>query len=235
MLAIARRDLKSYFSSPIGYVCIAVLLAFFGFYFFAGVLAYGISDNISSVYGAVFIWFMMVIPIITMRSMSEEQKNKTDQALLTAPVSVTAIVMGKFLAAFCVYALVLVGTLIPCVVLEFLGDPNWGIIFGNVLASLFYGAAMVAIGVFISSLTVSQIIAAIGTLAAALFLVMINVLGTVTGSAVVMKIVNWISFNSRYSSFTQGLFSISNAIFFLSVAAVFIFITARRLESRRWS
>jgi ABC-2 type transport system permease protein len=124
---------------------------------------------------------------------------------------------------------------IPCVFITFFGKPNWGIIFGNVLASLLYGAAMIAIGLFISSLTISQIIAAIGTFAVAIFLMIIDTLSSAVNSVLVTKIVAWISFNSRYASFTQGLLSFSNLVFFLSVAAVFIFLTARRLESRRWS
>lgn len=234
MLAIAKREFKSYFTSPIGYVCIAVVLAFFG-YFYYQVLAGGVSSYIGSVYSVMFTWCMMVIPILTMRTFSEDRKNKTDQALITAPVSVTGIVMGKFFAAFGVFALIIIGSIIPCVFITFFGKPNWGIIFGNVLASLLYGAAMIAIGLFISSLTISQIIAAIGTFAIAIFLMIIDTLSSAVNSVLVTKIVAWISFNSRYSSFTQGLLSFSNLVFFLSVAAVFLFLTARRLESRRWS
>ena len=234
MIAIAKRDFKSYFSSPIGYVCIAVVLAFFGFFFYQ-VLSSGSSSYISSVYSIMFTWCMMVIPIITMQTFSNERKNKTDQALITAPVSVTSIVMGKFLASFAVYALIIAGSLIPCVVIAFFGSPNWGLIFGNVIASLLYGAAMVSIGVFISSLTESQIIAAIGTFAIAIFLMIVDTVSSTVSSTVLTKIVTWISFNTRYATFTQGLFSVSNAIFFISVTAVFVFLTARKLESRRWS
>ena len=105
MFAIFKREFKSYFSSPIGYVVLAVLLFLFGFFFYQ-ILLYRISDLIaSSVYGSMFTMCMMVIPIITMKSLSEDKKNKTDQALITAPVGVTSIVFGKFLAAFCVYAI----------------------------------------------------------------------------------------------------------------------------------
>ena len=104
MKAIAKRELRSYFSSPIGYVCVAVLLMLYGYYFYQ-VLMLRSSSYISSVYSTMFIWSMMIIPIITMRSFSEEMRNKTDQALLTAPVGVTSIVMGKFLAAFAVFGM----------------------------------------------------------------------------------------------------------------------------------
>lgn len=234
MFAIAKRDFKSYFSSLIGYVCVAVVLAFFG-YFYYQVLSVGSSSYIGTVYSVMFTWCMMVIPIITMRSFSEERKNKTDQALITAPVSVTSIVLGKFFAAFAVYALIILGSLIPSVFISTFGSPNWGIVFGNVLASLLYGAAMVSIGIFISSITTSQIIAAIGSFAISIFLMIIDTASAYLGSSFLVKVVNWVSFNSRYASFTQGLFSVTNLIFFLSVAAVFIFLTARMLESRRWS
>ena len=94
---------------------------------------------------------------------------------------------------------------------------------------------MVSIGVFISSLTISQIIAAIGTFVVSVFLMYIDTLGGAVSSDAVATVVDWISFNNRYTTFTQGLFSISSTVFFLSVIAVFIFLTARRLESRRWS
>ena len=117
MKAILRRELKSYFSSPIGYVCIAVLLALFGFLYFS-IMYTGSSSYIYMVYSNMFTFCMMVIPILTMKSMSDEQRNKTDQALLTAPVSVTAIVLGKFLAAFIVYAIAMTGSLLPCVAIS---------------------------------------------------------------------------------------------------------------------
>ena len=103
MSAIFKRELKSYFSSPIGYVCVGAILFLYGLFYYMVMLS-RTSDYIGSyVFGSMFTWGMMIIPIITMRSFSEERKNKTDQALLTAPVSVTGIVWGKFTAAFGVY------------------------------------------------------------------------------------------------------------------------------------
>ena len=234
MLEIAKKDLKLYFYSPVGYVCIAVLWAFFGYLFYQLLLT-GSTSFVPTVYRTMFTWCMMIIPILTMRTISEERKNKTDQILLTTPVGVGAIVGGKFLAAMCVYTIILLGTLLPCMVLEYLGNPAWGMILGNIAASLLYGAAMIAIGIFISSFTLNQISAAVGTLAAAIFLMIIDSLSASAGSRVISTLVRWISFNARYEPFAQGLFSITNAIFFLSVAAVFLFLTARRIESRRWN
>lgn len=234
MTAIFKRELRSYFNAPVGYVCVAVLAALYGIFYYQ-VMALGSSSYISSVYGTMFNFGMMVIPIITMRSMSDDQKNKTDQALLTAPVGVTAIVAGKFLACLCVFFAATTLGLLPAVAISFFGSPSWGEILGNYLGTLLYGGAMIAIGVFISSLTVSQIIAAIGTFIVAVLLMYIDSLASAVNSAAVSALVGWISFQTRYTPFTQGVFSVSNTVFFLSVMAVFIFLTARRLESRRWN
>ena len=198
-------------------------------------MSIGSSSYIAMVYSNLFTFSMMVIPILTMKSMSDEQKNKTDQALLTAPVSLTAIVLGKFLAAFIVYGIAMTGSLLPCVAISLFGSPSWGEIFGYYLGSLFYGAAMIAIGVFISSLTVSQVISAIATFAVSIFILLMGQLASLASGTFVATVVEWLSFDTRYAYFTQGIFNISSAVFFLSVVAIFVFLTARRLESKRWS
>ncbi len=235
MSAVFKRELRSYFSSPVGYVCVAALAALYGFLYYVLVMGYGSTSYISYVYQNMFSFGMMIIPVITMRSMTDDQKNKTDQALLTAPIGVTAIVFGKFLACFCVFLAATTLGLLPAAALSFFASPPWGEIVGNYLGTLLYGGAMISIGVFISSLTVSQIIAAIGTFIVSVFLMYIDNLSSAISSSVVNAVVGWISFNDRYSTFTQGIFSVSSTVFFLSVMAVFIFLTARRLESRRWS
>ncbi len=234
MKAIAKREIRAYFSSPIGYVCVGVLCALFGFYYYQ-VLLLGTTANIPSVYGMMFTYCMMVIPIITMRSMSDDRRNKTDQALLTAPVGLGSLVMGKFFGALMVYAIGLLLSLVPCVVISFFAQPSWGVILGSVLGSLLYGGAMVAIGIFLSCLTESQVIAAVSTFGVSVFLMVVDQLASITSSSFLMKLVEWLSFNTRYTPFFKGIFDLSSTVFFLSVAAIFIFLTARKLESRRWS
>lgn len=234
MKAIAKREFKAYFSSPVGYVCVALMCALFGFYYYQ-VMLYAASSNIPNIYGMMFTWCMMIIPIITMRSMSDDRRNKTDQALLTAPVGLIPLVFGKFLGALAVYGIGLAMSLFPCVVLSFFAQPAWGMVFGCVIGSLLYGGAMLSIGIFLSCLTESQVIAAVSTFAVAFFLMIADQLASLTNSPVFIKIVEWISFNTRYAPFFKGIFDLSGAVFFLSVAAIFIFLTARRLESKRWS
>lgn len=234
MNAIFRREFRAYFYSPIAYVFMGVVLFLFGTYYWQVVMI-GSSYYLGQVYGAMFTWLMLFLPALTMRSLSEDRKNKTDQALITAPVSVTGIVWGKFLAAFCIYLITMAITLIPAVVIGMFSEPSWALVFGNFVASLLYGSAILAIGIFVSSLTESQIVALIGTIGISIFLMLVDSLGSLIQSEWFQQIVTWISFQSRYSPFTNGIFNISSVVFFLSVIAVFNFITARRLESRRWS
>ena len=150
MRAIFKREMRAYFASPVGYVVVAALLALYGFFYYQ-VMAIGSSSYITQVFSTMFMFSMMIMPIITMRSMSDDRKNKTDQALITAPVSVTGIVMGKFLAAFGVYFIANTLALLPAITMGFFSSAfPWGILFGNYIGTLLYGAAMISIGVFIS-------------------------------------------------------------------------------------
>ncbi len=235
MKAICVKELKSYYLSPIGYVFTGVLLFFFGISYLQVLMTLS-SSFIPTIYSSLFTWCMMILlPILTMRSFSEEMRNKTDQGLLTAPVGVGAIVFGKFLAAFLVFAIALGASLIPAVVISFFSSPDWPRIFGTVVGSLLYGAAMIAVGIFISSLTQSQMVAAISTFGVSLLLLLVGNLAGSVNNDFLSKLLTWISFDSRYQTFTKGVFSVSGTVFFLSVAAVFLFLTARKLESKRWS
>lgn len=235
MRAIFKREMRAYFASPVGYVVVAALLALYGFFYYQ-VMAIGSSSYITQVFSTMFMFSMMIMPIITMRSMSDDRKNKTDQALITAPVSVTGIVMGKFLAAFGVYFIANTLALLPAITMGFFSSAfPWGILFGNYIGTLLYGAAMISIGVFISGLTISQVIAAIGTFVIAIFLMFVDQIASALSGNFIGTILTWISFTSRYDTFTQGIFSVSSCVYIISVAAVFVFLTARRVESRRWN
>ena len=118
MRAIFKREMRAYFASPVGYVVVAALLALYGFFYYQ-VMAIGSSSYITQVFSTMFMFSMMIMPIITMRSMSDDRKNKTDQALITALVSVTGIVMGKFLAAFGVYFIANTLALLPAITMGF--------------------------------------------------------------------------------------------------------------------
>lgn len=233
MKAIAKKELKSYFLSPIGYVFVGVILLLFGFYYYQ-VLRIGSTSYIPQVYATLFIWSMMLLPILTMRSFSDEMRNHTDQGLLTAPINVSGIVFGKFLAAFLVFAVAMVLSLIPVVMISFFASPDWATILGTVFGSLLYGAAMIAIGIFISSLTQSQVVSAVATFGVSIFLLIINQMSGLMANTFLSGVISWISFDSRYQPFAKGILNLSSIVFFLSVVAVFCFLTARKLESKRW-
>ncbi|MEG1686245.1 MAG: ABC transporter permease subunit [Angelakisella sp.] len=233
MLAIIKREMRSYFSSPIGYVYIAVFFFFAGFYFFGTAVA-GNSTDLSYVFSALFSICVFLIPILTMRLLSEDRKNKTDQLLLTSPVSLFSLVMGKYLSAAAVFLIGTAQTLVFALVIELFSTANWAMVFGHFIGISLLGLALIAIGMFISSVTENQVIAAVGGFAAGLALMMVDGLASMT-TGWVSKLIVALSFNGHYLKFTQGLLDFADIIFFVSVAAVFIFFTIRVFERRRWN
>ena len=233
MLAILKRELKAYFASPIGYIFLAVYYVFAGLFFYAICLT-GQSANIGAVFSSLFSVVLFLVPILTMRLMSEERKQKTDQALLTAPVSLFGLVFGKFLAALILFTIGLSISVVYMLVLGALGSADWMVFFANFVGMLFMAAALISIGLFISSLTENQVIAAVASFAVMLTLWMLDGISTLVSSPLVQQIFASISISQRYSEFTLGLFDVSNVLFFLSIIAVFIFFTIRVFEKRRW-
>ena len=234
MTAITKRELSAYFASPIGFIFLAVFYAFAGFYFFATTLA-GNTADLSGVYNNLFTIVLFLIPILTMRLFSEERKNRTDQALLTAPVSLIGLVLGKFFASVLVFLMGLGMTLVYALVVSVFAAPNWALVFGNFIALLLLGMALIAIGMFISALTESQVVAAVGAFAVGLFIMMMDSLSSIFSSTILTTLVNALSFMQRYDKFTTGIFDLSGVVYFLTVSAVFIFLTIRVQEKRRWN
>lgn len=157
MSAVMKRELNSYFSSAIGYIFIAVFYVFAGFYFFATCLLSGYS-TLSYVFSNMFAIAVFLVPVLTMRLWSEEKKQKTDQALFTAPVKLLPIVLGKYFAALIIYAISLAIFLVFGLVISCFVTPEWSVIIGNLIGLFLLGAALIAIGMFLSSLTENQVI-----------------------------------------------------------------------------
>lgn len=236
MAAIFKREFKMFFASPIGYCVLAVIFAFSGFMFYTNNLISG-SPDLTGVYESLFsVVLLLVLPILTMRLMSEEKRQKTDQALLTAPVSLTGIVVGKFLAALAVFAIALSVTLVYALIIATRVTPDWLVVFGNFIGMLLLGGMVIAVGLLISCLTESQIIAALGTFAASLVLILIDTLAYVfSGSEFVTAVVGFLSVSSRYNEFTVGVINYDSVIFFISMQALFLFLTVRVLDRKRWN
>ncbi len=234
MGAIFRREFKSFFTNPIGYVVLAVMFCTSGLFFFMYNMAGGLS-SLTYLYSNLFTIVLLVVPFLTMRLFSEEKRQKTDQALLTAPTGLTGIVLGKFFAALALFALALSITLVYALVIALKVTPDWMVLAGNFLGLLLVGGMMIAIGLMISTLTESQVIAALGTLAVSVILLNVDMLGSIFSSITwLADAIGFLSINNRYSNFTVGLIEYDNIIFFLSLQALFIFITVRVLDSKRW-
>lgn len=287
MLAIFKRETKSYFTGMIGYLCAAVMLGFLGLYFTNQNLLYG-SPDFGGVLYTCTLMMLFVLPAITMRSFAEERHNKTDQLLLTSPVSIPGIVMGKFLAELAVFALPLVVALIMPLLLSAFGKVSLAAAYAALAGFLLLGAACLAIGTWVSVLTENQIIAylvtfgllivcylmngiktmftsgdllalvafAIGVLVAS---VLIGVLckslftgcAVFCGGAVLLVVLfllrpTWLlsAFNTvlgamalfePFLGIVGGMFSLTAVLYYLSVTAVFLFLTGQALERRRWN
>ena len=235
MTAVFKREFRSFFTSPVGYVVLAVLFCFSGYFFFVYNLASGSAD-MSSVYGNLFtIVLLLVLPVLTMRLFSDEKRQKTDQALLTAPTSLTGIVVGKFLSALLMFAIGLSITIVYAVVIEVQVTPDWMVIIGNLLGLLLLGGMVISIGMLISSLTESQFIAALGTFVVSFALLMIDNLKYLFNASWLATIVDFLSINQRYNDFTIGVIHYDDILFFLSMQVLFLFLTVRVLDRKRWS
>lgn len=233
MTAIFKREFKAYFSSPLGYVILAALMFFSGI-FFMYMYAYGVAD-MSYVFSNMFTIIMFAVPILTMRLMSEERKQKTDQALLTAPVGLWGIVSGKFLAAFAIYALGFAPTLLFEIILSTKLSLNWLLYFSNLFGVLLYGGALISVGLFISSLTESQVISAVVGIVVSMLIGLMDSFASLIDNNLISELVGHISFSGRYETFATGVFDFSNLIFFVSVAFAFMFLTVRSLDKKRWA
>ena len=234
MSAIVRRELGSYFNTAVGDVVLTVFWFFSGLSFYTYCLLYNTS-SLSMFFASMFLMILLVIPLITMRSFAEERRRKTDQALLTAPVSLFEIVFGKFLAAFVMFLLSCSIFILYAIIIATFTAPDWAVFFTTFLGVLLLGAAVIAIDMFVSALTESQIIAAAVSIGIA---VLINRMGDIAqfiNTEWVTNVINKISFDKHFSNFFTGIISLPSIVFYLSVAAVFLFLTARVFEKRRWS
>ncbi len=241
MKAIYKREMRAYFSTPIGYLVVAVMLLLLGMNF---VTMYSNSySNMSYVFSGIAAFAVLVVPVITMRLLSEDKKQKVDQALLTAPVKLWKIVSGKFLAALTLYMLPFASTLIYQVILlftiksEYGEDPiNWLIYISSLLGVVLMGMAIIAIGLFISALTESQIIAGILTLGVSYFIIQLDQLAQYANNVGwLSEILTYATFTGKFFAFVSGRIDLSNCIFFISITLLFLFLTNVVLDRKRWA
>ncbi len=235
MGAIFKREFKSYFQNVIGWVFIAATLFFFGLYSYAYNMV-NTYASVSTVLQAITFLFLITVPILTMRALAEERKNKTDQLIITAPVSVAKIVAGKYLAMAAVYTLAVGIMCIFPVILSRFGTIAYGETYVAFVGIWLYGLLCLAIGLFISSLTESIVLSAIISFAA-LFLgyMMGSISSMISASGIVEQIMSALDITAAMDEFTGGTFSITGLIYYVAAIILFMFLTCQSIQKRRWS
>ena len=234
MLAIYKREMRSYFTTPIGYVFIAVFLAVSGFSFALTTLQTQSSD-VSLYFQFLMFAYIVILPLLTMKTFAEERRTRTEQLLLTAPVSLPGMVLAKFFAAFTMFFGTLLVSALYFYPLSLYGDVNWARVWGSLIAMVLIGMTFISIGIFVSSLTENQFTASFATIGILLGLMIVAALNNIIDSYAVRAVLDWISIYSRYMNFTYGIFDFGAVVYYTSLCVVFLFLSVRVFEKRRWS
>jgi ABC-2 type transport system permease protein len=249
VLAIAEKELRAYFASPIGYIIIGLFALLFGFFFYAYLTSFvqrstgmaqfgGGATNINQdmiryvlMNSAVIILFVM--PMITMRTYAEEKRSGTIELLLTSPLTDVQIILGKFFGAMGLYASMLLVTLLYMGLLFVYGNPEWRPIAAGYLGLLLMGGCFIALGLLISSLTKNQIVAGVLTFAVFLMLWVVNWIGDQSGP-MTRTIVNYLSIVDHFDDFARGIIDTKHVVYYLSFITFGLFLTAKSVDSERW-
>lgn len=236
MLAIFKREFKSHFQSVIGWLFVAALMAVYGLYFYVYNLKNGYPYITYNLKGIGFI-LLIAVPILTMRCLSEEKKTKTDQLILTAPVSVGKIVAGKYLAMVAVFSVDIVIFALSPLLLRIFGEVPIGEAYVALFGYWLYGCACIAVGLFISSLTESMIISAILTFAVLFLSYMMESITNLISSTgnVLTKILKCFDLYTPFDGYMSGCLDLTSTVYYLSVILLLCFLTTQSIQKRRWN
>lgn len=236
MIAIYKKELKLYFTSVIACLFIAITLLIEGGFFVIYNLNYGTPYIIYPISNAMLI-LVFTVPILTMRILADEQRQKTDQLIFTAPVSVGKVVVGKYLALCTIYIIPIIVTCVYPLILKQFGDIPLKMSYTEIFGMLLYGLAFIAIGVFISSITESQVIAAILSIVV-LFVgyMMSSITGAISSEGnIITKVLSCFDLFEPAKDFLNGIFSVTGLIYYLSVIVLFLFLTTQSIQKRKWN
>lgn len=250
ILAIAQKELKSYFASPIAYMVIGLFALLYG-YFFVVMLQYFVragmnmnpmqgqqamninQDMLRPVLQNVTILLLFVLPAMTMRTYSEERRSGTIELLLTSPITDWQIILGKFTGALGLYGVMLAVTLVHTAVLFVYGSPEWKPIIASYLGLLLLGGSFLSVGLFISTLTTNQIVAYITTFSVFLFLWVISWLGSFS-TGFWTDLTSYLSIIEHFDDFSKGVIDTTHVIYYLSLITFGLFLTAKSVDTERW-
>lgn len=251
---ILSKEVRSYFNSPVAFVTITIFAVLTGYYFyniFAGFStlsfqaqtnptianqygAFNVTEFVIRPYFSVISFFMLIMaPMLTMRTFSEEKKSGTMELLLTFPVKDEEAIMGKFAGCMGILCVMLALSFPSVLLVEFFGEPEWGVITTGYIGLLFMGSAFVSLGIFMSSITENQIVAAALAFASLLILYMISYTAGLVGEGM-GQVLEYISFTFHYRNFAKGVLDTSDVIYYLLFSMLFVFLSMRSLESKRW-
>ena len=233
MTAVFKRELRSYFSTPVGFIVIAAFYFFLGLYF--SLIYSSGSPDLALVIVAMSTVIVFTMPILTMRLMSEDRRQKVDQALLTAPVSLTSIVLGKYLAALAVFAIGFAPTVIFEIIIAAYVSVNVMSYIYALFGMLLLGSALISIGMFISSLTESSVISAILTLVINILVLYMSNFASMINISWLSKVIEKAAFITAFENFGENIFSVTDVLYFVSISAAFLFLCVRSLDKRRWA
>jgi ABC-2 type transport system permease protein len=232
MKAIFWKEVKSYFYSPIAYVLIGFFVLLTSIFFWPNLIyQYADFNGVLSTMGFILIF---IIPVLTMRILAEDRKNGTEVLLITSPCSIIDIVLGKYLASLFVFLVMIAITFIyPTILIAFGGKLTVQLV-GGYVGIILLGASFLSVGLFASSLTENQVIAVVISFVSLLIMWIADSIGNMAGG-IVSKILSWFSLISRYQDFNAGILALSPVVYYISFTSVFLFITVRVIERRRWS
>ena len=232
MCAIYKKELRAYLTSMTGYIFMAVLLAVTSLYYVANCLVGG-YPVFGAILSSVYFVLLIIVPVLTMRSMAEEKRQKTDQLLMTAPVSLWKIVLGKYLAMVTVFLIPMaILCLYPLILLRF-GSVSLPMAYTAILGYTLFGAACLAIGLFLSAVTESQVIAAVLTFGVLFFLNMASGIANVIGaSGLLASILNALCIYQPFLNFVQGMFDLTGILYYMTVIVLALFLTVQLLQKK---
>ncbi len=234
MTAIMKREFKGYFKSMLGYTFLTIFMFLSGGVFVLYNLVSG-TTSMSNYFIYMMSLTIFILPILTMRMFSEDKKLKTDQLLLTAPISITDMVLGKFLAALGAFGVSIVLTLIYPLIMSFYAPVPFAETLSLYVGFMLFCMLITAIGSFMSSITENQIVAAISTYCVMIFLLFMDMLTVNISNQTISKILLWISPFDRFDDFAIGVLNIEPIIYYISMTAMFLFLTVRVFEKKRWA
>ncbi|MBQ8184369.1 MAG: ABC transporter permease subunit [Lachnospiraceae bacterium] len=235
MRAIYKREVKAYLTSMTGYIYMGIFLAFTGLYFTAYGLISGYPE-FGYVVSSLHIAFLILTPILTMRSLAEERRQKTDQILLTSPVSLGNVIIGKYLAILTIFTIpMLIISLYPLILSSF-GTVSMPMSYTAILGAWLFGAACLAIGLFVSSLTENLVVAAVLTFGVLFFCNMASgISNIISASGILQKVLDAVYIYGKFTNFLNGILDVTGIVYYISVAGLFLFLTVQSLQKRRWS